>query len=235
MVKPAVEPQPGAPWRYERKIVVRDLDPRMVEASIRRHPAHFGEIFGQRYVNNCYFDSPALLLLRDAVQGHSQRLKVRVRWYGDLFGPVSRPVLELKRKQGMVGSKEGYRLPAFVMDRNRVLPELEGWFGEAPWPAEIPGEYRSLRPALINRYSRRYFATPDRRFRLTLDTGCEYYAAAPGRVQAAPHARDHVTTVIELKYAVAEDVAAAAITDALPFRITKNSKYVNGMLRVGRA
>lgn len=224
----------GQAWRYERKFVIRDTDPRLVAHAVRIHPAHFREIYHQRFINNCYFDSPPLHMLRDAIQGHGERLKVRVRWYGDLFGPLARPVLELKRKHGLVGTKHAYPLPSFEFDRLKPLPALGEWFGALPWPAELPRGLAGLRPTLVNRYSRHYFATPDHHFRLTLDTGCEYFAPAPGREQARPHPRDAITTVVELKYGAEDELAADAISRRFPFRITKNSKYVNGMLRVGR-
>lgn len=237
MARPAsADPTAGAEgaWRYERKFLVRELDPRLVEHAVRIHPAHFREIHHQRWINNIYFDSAPLQFLRDAVQGHSERLKVRIRWYGDLFGRVARPVLELKRKHALVGTKDNYPLPAFDFERAGMLPPLGAWFRDLPWPMELPGTLAGLRPALINRYSRRYFATPDGRFRLTIDRDIEYFSPAPGRLPARPHPRDGLITVVELKSAAQDELEADRITHRFPFLVTKNSKYVNGMMRVGR-
>lgn len=205
----------------------------MVEQTIRLHPAHFTELYPARAVNNCYFDGPARRFYWDAVHGRRRRLKVRIRWYGELFGPASRPVLELKRKSGPVGTKQGFPVAPFSLDRESELPALSGWFPANQLPEEIEPAMGALRPALINRYLRRYLISADRRFRLTFDTRCEFYRVTPprARVDRSPH--DPFITIIELKYAVQHDDLAAEITHRFPFRITKSSKYVMGMERLG--
>jgi hypothetical protein len=228
-----VSAEGGVTWRYERKWVVRDADPRWALHAVRLHPAHFREIYHERFVNNCYFDTLDHRMLRDSVQGHGERLKVRIRWYGDLFGVVERPVLELKRKHATVGTKASFPVPPFCFDRTSPLPLLRGWFGAQPWPAGAPGELADFHPVLINRYRRRYFATPDGKVRLTIDTGCEYYAATPGRLRSRPQPRDAVTSILELKSDRDDEDIAREVADRIPFRLTKSSKYVNGMLRVG--
>ncbi len=223
----------GRGGRYERKFIVTGLEPGTVEHAVRLHPAQFTEIHVRRSVNNCYFDSPDLRFFRDAVQGHGNRLKVRIRWYGDLFGPVPLPVLELKGKRGPVGSKQGFPVPPFIHDCGLDLPQLEEWFAGVQPPAEVAGRLGALRPTLVNRYSRRYFQSADRRFRVTLDTVCEYYSVSPPRNHAGSYAIDDASTIVELKYAAADDSAARSITSRFPFRLTKSSKYVTGLRRLG--
>jgi hypothetical protein len=229
------EKQPAdspAALRFERKFLILRIDPRLVEHAVRLHPAQFREIHAQRFVNNCYFDSPGLRLYWDAVQGHGRRFKVRMRWYGDLFGPVAKPTLEVKRRQGGIGSKLGVPAPPFTLDRTSALPPLAGWFAGSEFPAEIAQLAGSFRPVLINRYSRRYFSSADRRYRLTIDTACEFYLATPPRDRMGRHEMDDVTTILELKYAAEDDDGARGITSAFGFRVTKHSKYVAGMDRL---
>lgn len=223
----------GRSGRYERKFIIAGLDPRTVEHAVRLHPAQFSEIHARRSVNNCYFDSAGLRFFWDAVQGHGNRMKVRIRWYGDFFGPVPRPVLELKGKRGPVGSKQGFPVPPFLHDRHWDLPALGVWFAGANSPAEVKGRLGALRPTLVNRYSRRYFLSADRRFRVTIDTACEYYSVLPPRDLAGRYAIDDASTIVELKYAEADDDAARNVTNRFPFRLTKSSKYVTGLRRLG--
>lgn len=232
LAKPVADPL-ATSGRYERKLLVTGISRANIEHILRLHPAQFSEIYTQRYVNNCYFDTPDLRLLWDAVQGHSHRLKVRVRWYGDLFGPLARPVLELKRKRGLVGTKESVALSPLAFDADADLGTLDHWLGAVEAPASIMGMAGALRPALVNRYSRRYFQSADRRFRLTIDSECEYYSAEAPRHRACRLVVDDITTIVEVKYAVDHDTEAEFITSAFPFLITKSSKYVTGMQRLG--
>lgn len=232
LAKPVADPL-AKTGRYERKLLVTGISRANIEQMVRLHPAQFSEIYTQRYVNNCYFDTPELRLLWDAVQGHSHRLKVRVRWYGALYGDIARPVLELKRKRGMVGTKESVALPPLAFNTDSELGSLDHWLGDVDAPASIMGVADALRPALVNRYSRRYFQSADRRFRLTIDSECEYYGAEAPRHRACQLVVDDVTTIVEVKYAVDHDTEAEFITNAFPFLITKSSKYVTGMQRLG--
>lgn len=232
LAKPVVDPL-ATSGRYERKLLVTDISRANIEHLVRLHPAQFSEIYTQRYVNNCYFDTPKLRLLWDAVQGHSHRLKVRARWYGDLFGDVARPVLELKRKRGMVGTKESRALPPMAFNAESEVGTLAHWLGDVEPPASIASITDALRPTLVNRYSRRYFQSADRRFRLTIDSECEYYSAEAPRHRACRLLVDDITTIVEIKYAVKDDDAASFISNAFPFLITKSSKYVTGMQRLG--
>lgn len=232
LAKPVADPL-ATSGRYERKLLVTDISRANIEHLVRLHPAQFSEIYTQRYVNNCYFDTPELRLLWDAVQGHSHRLKVRARWYGELFGHVARPVLELKRKRGMVGTKESRALPPLSFTPEREFGTLAHWLGDVESPASIASITDALRPALVNRYSRRYFQSADRRFRLTIDSECEYYSAEAPRHRACRLLVDDITTIVEIKYAVKDDDDASFISNAFPFLITKSSKYVTGMQRLG--
>ena len=87
-------------FRYERNFIISELDRHNVETLIKYNPAMFTEIFHKRVVNNIYFDSLHMDNLYDNKCGTSKRIKVRIRWYGNLFGLIEKPVLELKIKDG---------------------------------------------------------------------------------------------------------------------------------------
>ena len=91
---------PGEKWRYERKFFISGLKKEDIEFMVKLHPAIFREIYHERTVNNLYFDSYEMKSYLDNVSGNSQRAKVRIRWYGDLFGIIEKPVLEVKIKRG---------------------------------------------------------------------------------------------------------------------------------------
>src|SRR5438128_2681817 len=91
-------------FRYERKFVVPREAWSRVESAIRFNPAIFSKAFEPRTVNNLYLDSPALRHYFLNLAGAAERTKVRIRWYGSLFGHVPRPVLEFKCKRGLLGA-----------------------------------------------------------------------------------------------------------------------------------
>ncbi len=213
--------------RFERKFVTV-MAPAEVEAIVMVHPAMFVRTYPPRHVNNIYCDTPGLACYHDNLEGHNERLKVRVRWYGRLRGCVGRGMLEMKSRRGLLGRKSAHRLPPFDFDGwcppRRWLDMLAG----AGLPTDERQRWSALRPTLVNRYYRRYFETADRRFRLTIDSQLTFFPVqSPGRIMR--QSSDRRRTIIELKYDAALDEQAGCITSRLPFRISRNSKYVTGL------
>ena len=88
-------------YRYERKSVISELTKNEIKALIKLHPAMFLESYPPRFVNNLYLDSVGMNNYFDNMAGLKERVKVRIRWYGRLFGSVEKPTLELKIKNGL--------------------------------------------------------------------------------------------------------------------------------------
>lgn len=97
-------------YRKERKFVVSGKSATAVEFFIKVHPAMFSQPFPPRFVNNIYFDSKDFHNYGDNVIGTANRVKFRIRWYGEQFGYIKKPVLEIKIKKGLAGSKRHYPL-----------------------------------------------------------------------------------------------------------------------------
>jgi hypothetical protein len=218
--------------RYERKFLAGRLSLAEVLALVRRHPALFREAYPPRSVNNIYLDSPALRDYHDHIQGLACRSKTRIRWYGSCDVTVERPVLERKIKQGAVGGKLSHPLPALAWDagdpRRVVAAALR--CGDVPSPLRAAAGLRM--PTLVNRYQRRYFVSADGNYRLTVDWDLQFAGfarfAADGALSAAGP-----SVIIELKYAPCHaDRAADAVSNALPWRLTRCSKYVLGVQRM---
>ncbi len=105
-------------YRYERKFLIEDLHWSEIESYIKFHPSNFSEIFYQRFINNLYFDTVDMSSYWDNVDGVKDRQKFRMRWYGDLFGYIEKPTLEVKKKRGIVGTKESYPLLPCTFEEN---------------------------------------------------------------------------------------------------------------------
>ena len=218
--------EPAPNLRCERKFVTADLDAREVEAIVRFHPAVFCEVFPPRFVNNVYFDTPSFAYYEANVRGVAQRVKCRIRWYGERLGPIARPVLELKRKHGLAGSKQGYALQPFAFDESF---DARGAVEKAELPAWLAPELAALRPVLTNRYRRHYFLSRDARYRLTLDSGLAFWAIGGVANRLLARGTCVPRLIVELKFAIGDDVGAAQIATRLPFRLSRSSKYVIGV------
>ena len=216
-------------YRYERKFLVEQLDVHQVLALVKLHPAMFYQPYPPRYVNNLYLDTEGLDNYQDNVCGVGDRRKVRLRWYGDLFGDIERPVLEFKIKSGLVGTKFSYPFAPFALDWRFCDRVYRDTLSRAGLPDAVAERMRSVHVVLCNRYYRWYFATRDERFRVTVDTQMTYYQVRKVQNTFSHHHMDRQHVVVELKYPKPQDVEAERVSRCFPFSVTKNSKYVTGI------
>jgi hypothetical protein len=233
MASPHLSLPPAEPsWRYERKFTAHGVPLAQIEMALRMHPACFRTAFPQRHVNNLYLDQTDLRSFHTHVNGAAVRQKVRIRWYGAGRGEIAQPVLEVKRKNGAVGTKSRVRLAPFHygpgFDFEKLRRAALAQIGDAALAEFVAG----AEPALLNRYRRDYLLSADRRFRLTIDRELRF-ERVHGRGVDAPCAVDERDAVIlELKYDAADDGAAQHVTRRLPFRLGKYSKYLQGITRL---
>ena len=218
--------------RYERKFVTDRLALSEVLALVRRHPAGFRETYPARSVNNLYLDSPEFSDYHDHINGVAHRTKTRIRWYGAWAGRIATPTLEHKLKQGLVSGKVAHRLPPLSMNGHVSGPDLEAAFDSANLPELARFALHHLQPSLLNRYQRHYFQSADGRFRLTVDSGLQFAAARQAQGMGVSFYPPAAPVVVELKYGLAEAEYAAPVTNALPFRLARCSKYVLGINRL---
>lgn len=219
-------------YRYERKFLVDQLDHHQAIALIKRHPYLFYQPYPPRYINNFYLDTPEMDNYDDNVGGAADRRKVRLRWYGDLFGKINKSTLEFKIKRGLVGTKRLYPLGGFTLEEGYDAKQLYQFASHPDLPEEIRLVLRTQQIVLLNRYYRHYFATHDNRFRLTVDTDLSYHHVSRHQNRFIHSQTDHRDIIVELKYGKDEELEAAYVSGFFPFRVTKSSKYVMGIERV---
>ena len=208
--------------RYERKFVAASGSADALILAVRTHPACFVRPYPDRWVNNIYLDTLDYCFYGENLAGITCRKKIRIRWYGK-FGHARTPMLEIKRKQGQLGIKQHYPLEDFSM--NDPDYELGALFARANLPLALAEELKRLRPTVCNRYSRAYFATTAEPLRLTVDS--KIMSSAFPKL---PHGHfGEVPDLIELKYPAELSERAARVSGVFPFRLSRNSKYVNAM------
>ncbi|MBT3338168.1 MAG: VTC domain-containing protein [Anaerolineae bacterium] len=219
-------------YRYERKFRVEDLDDVQVRMLVKRHPSIFYSPYPPRYINNLYLDTLNMGNYHANVSGVGERQKARIRWYGDLFGKITKPVLEFKVKDGLVGAKYSYPFPTFSFDTSFSQKGFQKLIANADLPDDVRWQLRGMSVVLCNRYYRWYYVTKDEKYRVTVDKEMRYYHIR----QTGNHFRhqflDPKAIVVELKYARELDPYADKIAGFFPFIITRNSKYITGIEQV---
>jgi len=217
--------------RYERKFFIEDHSEKEVEQMIKFHPACFSEIYHERVINNIYFDTPGFSNYYDNVEGEKDRLKVRIRWYGEQYGKIESSTLEMKIKKGLLGYKKLFPLGAFVFDKNFSKKTVMDSMNKVQVPAHIINMMDSLKPTLMNRYTRKYFISADKNFRITIDKDLAYFGVNYGSNTMLNRSNDYKATILELKYDAGLESEAKEIGSMLPFALTKSSKYLQGLER----
>jgi len=214
--------------RFERKFVTDSMSAGDLDTILRVHPSGFRIAYPDRWINNFYFDSENLTCFQDHTRGCRSRAKFRIRWYGDLQQERARPVLEIKRKTGMVGSKLRFPLPEFDSRKGLYNDGLKNLIRKADIDPRIIGWIEPMYAVVGNRYLRTYFLTADGDFRMTVDRNIQFLRipSRPGRLETPI---EESTVLLELKYQNELDDRANAVTQNLPLRINRNSKYILGV------
>ncbi|MDX1407610.1 MAG: VTC domain-containing protein [Saprospiraceae bacterium] len=208
-------------WRYERKYRITEVMSQSVVAGLLCHPAGFRRQYSDRQINNIYFDTPELKTFQENLAGISERSKYRLRWYGPRLDRVDNARWEVKSRRNMLGTKSVTPVNGVytLEDLMAIKRMVNGTF--AP---EV-----DLHPKLINTYQRSYFISADRRFRATVDRSLDFLPLS-GQPR---HTRFNLTdpaVILEVKYAFSDDDRAVHVLDAIPYRQSKSSKYVTGIL-----
>ena len=203
--------------RYEIKYAVEILEKESILASILMHPASFTKAYEDRQVNNIYLDTPQFHCFHQNVEGHPRRQKMRLRWYGSSDLPIKKSVLEIKQKDAELGWKDSTPIDGSIMkDNESLLKSLK----------ENGLLKSNLIPVLHNTYHRSYYISQDGYFRITIDS-VQAFKIPFSKMKALPMTK--YPNIVELKYDADKAELARYITDYLPFRQTKNSKYTTGV------
>jgi len=217
-------------FRYERKFRPEILDLRQIHNIVLSSNAFFRRIFHPRYINNIYLDTPELDAFFENVGGMSDRKKYRIRWYGNPKGKITGAIFEIKIKFAYRGTKKSFFLPDFILDENFSTKKCHELLRSADIPLEILDEVAGMEMKLLNRYSRTYFRDVTGNFRLTTDSEIQYFKIQDNFNQFVDSYTDK-EVVIEIKYDEEYNESAAGVINSMPFRLTRNSKYVDGIAK----
>lgn len=211
--------------RYERKFVTETDDIDSLVYLIKLNNGMFSEVFYERRVNSIYFDTHFLKFYSDNVVGNPDRSKVRIRWYGDNIKIMEDSTLEIKSKNGHVGKKDHLKIGDFrTFD---FIQNHKDYVNQRITEPSYAALLDNLVPSILVSYSRRYFLSADKKFRITLDYDIEFYDLRTGFKPLKKTKAD--ISIIEVKYKSEDDFNANLITQNLPHRYSKSSKYLIGL------
>ena len=215
--------------RYEKKYICSNILPSEVRIAIKSLPSLFIRSFSPRNVNNVYFDSLDKVNYHKNIDGISDRFKIRIRWYNNLFGSVKNPKLEIKIKKNSQNYKNIYQLSNFKFEKNLFYKKkLNDWLNNANIPYGVKKLLESFRLSSINSYHREYFVSINSKIRITLDSKMIFYDVDTDKIFQINKV-DNFYSVIELKYDSKLSIEGNKIANEIPFRVTKHSKYIIGI------
>ncbi len=214
--------------RYERKYVMDEKYLNQLRHMLKLHPAFFRELYVDRQVNNIYYDTQMFQGYDENVQGVADRVKTRIRWYGNSKAHLAAPVLEYKIKRGLAGMKDSFALGSTYLGSLLDSATLIKHFRESGVPDRVIEDFHHRRPTLINSYQRSYLESADRSYRLTIDRELLYYPVSRSGMDTSRVSRDP-SIILEIKYQPEDDRLVSEIPLRWPMRMSKSSKYVRGV------
>lgn len=200
--------------RYERKYRIGTSSFDSVLHEVMSNPLGFKQAFPDRLVNSIYYDDINYTSYNDNLLGIGNRVKYRVRWYGESLTDIKRPILEKKIKKSLLGTKEYKELNDFSLTDG--APEINGFLNT-----------NQLFPHIIVRYQRVYLVSVDGRVRATIDKNLQYINLMNRKVSQVSN-KDQ-SLILEIKYDQGHEELANDCMQMIPYRLTKNSKYVFAM------
>jgi len=231
MEKVVDKPIQNSNIRFERKFLFQNGHVQDIIQGVYRNSYGFQEIFHKRKVNNIYFDDSNYNFYKQNVEGVADRKKLRLRWYGEDTHHIQNPTIEVKKKMGEAGDKDSFRLKGVSFDLdNQTADEVHGLLigkTEHEHHEAVHEVLKRLHPTLINTYERRYFLSFCGRYRITVDFNQNFYN--PNYVVLENSQQKINDIVLELKYSVGDDNEARQVSQQIKTRLSKNSKYVNGI------
>ena len=159
--------------RNELKFYCRTYELESVYLWLSQSLGQIERHFTKRIVNNIYFDTLDYQSMRDNLAGLSDRVKVRLRWYGDCRQKAETASLEFKTRKNRLGGKTSQIINQLDLTtqwleiRRSIEKELN------PEQQLIFNHFR--RSVLQNRYLRSYFISRDKMVRITIDTDIEFF------------------------------------------------------------
>jgi hypothetical protein len=216
--------------RIELKATLRSTDIHLLEDWILSETT-LSSLFPDREINNIYFETNRYSSVVDNIDGISKRTKVRYRWYGkSINSDISNGSLEFKRKHNNVGWKEQY--PILLQEENSSSYKylMEAINNSLSVSKRVEFSFYNM-PFILNRYTRKYYSTDNKKIRVTVDSSIKSYDQRWSMdISRSKRIMLPSMVIVEFKFSVQNKEDAAQLIKRFPFRISKHSKYITSVL-----
>lgn len=213
--------------RYERKLIFPAALSWRLYGELKNNNENLARHHPTRRINNIYYELPNFQSYNDNVVGVPYRSKLRLRWYGEHISKKASPVLEMKLKNGHVGTKKRFEIQTMPQSGGFEINEIL-----ANNPALKPTDFIDFsvaRPLIYNTYVRDYYRVPCTQVRVTVDHGLGYGIITPNILSTRKVTVEDERIIIEVKHHEKEEDIARNVLNSFSVRVAKMSKYVNGV------
>ncbi len=218
--------------RLEIKFITHDFNYPLVINWIKLNKENFKKKYSDRIVNNIYFDSFDYEAFKDNIYGSSSRMKIRYRWYSH-FKDQKKGKLEFKYKRNIFGWKKRFKIPNLKINSDLRLNKLKKTIMDNLSGYEKVIFENNCEAMILNQYQREYYENYDNRFRVTVDTSHNVYDQRfCKKINLTNKALIQKYIIVEFKFERKNSHLSKIMLKSLPFRISRNSKYINSIRSV---
>jgi len=220
-------------YRSEIKFVCYQHNYFLLKNWIKLHKFNFFKEYEDRNVNNIYFDSFNYKAFNDNLTGLPSRLKVRYRWYGELFSENStnEGSLEFKFRKNIYGYKKVFKIKDLTLNLNTKWSDIKNKILNALTPEYKILYNRNSEKILINQYKREYFISKNKKLRITLDKNIKIFDQRftfdKPNFKFKNYTQDY--SVMEFKFNKEDKILLNDLDISVPIKASRNSKYINGV------
>lgn len=223
------------PFRYELKFI---LDERRLHQARGWIAAQTQATAGYcpRVVNSVYYDTADMRSLTDNISGIADRIKIRLRWYGDNNHRNFEGIcLEIKRRRGRLNNKQRIALPELTDSmgnwvhceiQQELTRRVSGTGGAEQLPVCLP--------TLQVQYTREYFDDCSG-MRLTLDQRIRFFMTPINAKLYFGAGTRYPWAVMEIKFPPHLKSRVADSMRRLRISPRRHSKYAAGLAAYGLA
>ena len=212
-------------FRYEKKAFLEYFQYDLLRYIVGTSAFKFYKPYNSRWVNSVYLDNFDFSAFKDNIEGNTSRKKLRIRWYGDQFNNSGAKILELKIKQGHVGSKRYFALGNFYVGEDSTSKSIMDQLKSSELDEDILRTISTMRPIISNRYKRDYYLSMNGRIRITIDRDLAFE-----NWFSSSNIRNNLsldnTCILEMKFSREDLAMAKEVFQTIGIRSTKSSKYV---------
>ena len=186
------------------------------------------KLYNDRQINSLYYDTYNLQSAKDNLNGYANRVKYRLRWYGNDNNKFVNA--EFKIRSNKFNYKKIFSLNNSLKNIN--IYEVFGIYNDAfkkdyENVVNLIG-YKRLFPVLNVSYLRSYYYYED--IVVTFDREISYKLFNSTNTQS----KKDFGRVIELKIPEKHLNVSTKLINEFPFRVTRNSKYITGLSILGK-